>query len=46
MTAKIGDAFKQWRDLQEVKGMKTCAEVALFLLDRCTTLVLQVSHNQ
>lgn len=30
----IGEAFQQWRDLREIKGMKTDAEVALFLLDR------------
>lgn len=30
----IGEAFQRWRDLREVKGMKTNAEVAMFLLDR------------
>nr|XP_023656329.1 uncharacterized protein LOC111838017 isoform X1 [Paramormyrops kingsleyae] len=30
----IGEAFERWRDLRELKGMKTDEEVALFLLDR------------
>ncbi|XP_048838462.1 uncharacterized protein hnrnpul1l isoform X1 [Brienomyrus brachyistius] len=29
----IGEAFERWRDLRELKGMKTDEEVALFLLD-------------
>ncbi|XP_008294770.1 uncharacterized protein LOC103368241 [Stegastes partitus] len=29
----IGEAFQRWRDLRELKGMKTDAEVAVFLLD-------------
>jgi len=30
----VSEAFQWWRDLQELKGMKTDVEVALFLLDR------------
>lgn len=30
----IGEAFQRWRDLRELEGMKTDAEVALCLLDR------------
>uniref|UniRef100_A0A3Q1B5Z6 Uncharacterized protein n=1 Tax=Amphiprion ocellaris TaxID=80972 RepID=A0A3Q1B5Z6_AMPOC len=33
----IGEAFQRWRDLRELKGMKTDAEVAVFLLDRWAT---------
>ncbi len=29
----ISDAFQWWRDLQDLKGFKTSAEVAIFLLD-------------
>lgn len=29
----IGVAFERWRDLRQLKGMKTDAELALFLLD-------------
>ncbi|KAI3352331.1 hypothetical protein L3Q82_005298 [Scortum barcoo] len=29
----IGEAFQRWRELRELKGMKTDVEVALFLLD-------------
>lgn len=36
----IGEAFQRWRDLKEVKGMKTNAEVAVFLLDRWVPIVL------
>ncbi len=31
----ISGAFQQWRDLRELKGMKTGAFVAQFLLERC-----------
>uniref|UniRef100_A0A3B5BHY5 Uncharacterized protein n=1 Tax=Stegastes partitus TaxID=144197 RepID=A0A3B5BHY5_9TELE len=34
----IGEAFQRWRDLRELKGMKTDAEVAVFLLDRWVTV--------
>lgn len=30
----IGAAFERWRDLRQLKGMKTDAELALFLLNR------------
>ena len=30
----IGVAFQRWRELHELKGLKTDAEVAVFLLDR------------
>ncbi len=36
----IGEDYQQWRNLRELKGTKTDAEVALFLLDRWVTLVL------
>lgn len=29
----IGEAFQRWGDLSELKGMKTDAEVAVFLLE-------------
>ncbi len=29
----IGNAFKRWRDLQDLKGFKIDVEVAIFLLD-------------
>lgn len=29
----IGVAFERWRNLRQLKGMKTDAELALFLLD-------------
>lgn len=29
----IGVAFERWRDLRQLKGMKTDAELAMFLLD-------------
>lgn len=37
----IGEAFQQWRELRDLEGMKTDAEVALFLLDLWVTLTLQ-----
>ena len=30
----IGVAFRRWRELRELKGLKTDLEVAVFLLDR------------
>lgn len=42
----IGEAFQRWRDLRELLGLKLDADVALFLLDRCATLVYYVSHSQ
>uniref|UniRef100_A0A8C5D0G2 Uncharacterized protein n=1 Tax=Gadus morhua TaxID=8049 RepID=A0A8C5D0G2_GADMO len=30
----IGIAFQPWRELMEVKGMKSDSQMALFLLDR------------
>uniref|UniRef100_A0A672K4S7 Uncharacterized protein n=1 Tax=Sinocyclocheilus grahami TaxID=75366 RepID=A0A672K4S7_SINGR len=36
----IGSAFQHWRELKEREGLRSDAEVALFLLDRRVTLVL------
>lgn len=41
----IGEAFQQWRDLREEQGMKTDAEVAQFLLERCETSALISNHS-
>lgn len=38
----IGETFQRWRDLREVKGMKTNEEVAKFLLDRWVSLVAEL----
>uniref|UniRef100_A0A671RMY3 Uncharacterized protein n=1 Tax=Sinocyclocheilus anshuiensis TaxID=1608454 RepID=A0A671RMY3_9TELE len=36
----IGSAFQHWSELKEREGLRSDAEVALFLLDRRVTLVL------
>uniref|UniRef100_A0A4W6DWT3 Uncharacterized protein n=1 Tax=Lates calcarifer TaxID=8187 RepID=A0A4W6DWT3_LATCA len=35
----IGAAFQRWKDIRELRGLTSDAEVALFLLDRWVTLV-------
>ncbi|KAK0136565.1 hypothetical protein N1851_027300 [Merluccius polli] len=42
----IGEAFQRWRDLRDLKGLKTDAEVALLLLDRGYVAVLAVHFKR